>query len=295
MPHSSRFCLGGVFLCLPNGPLSFTPIARFDRLVCFALRILREMMMSYIAASSITFLLIFGAGLSGMLLRHALPADHLSDESKDVVKLGMGLVGTMAALVLGLLIASAKGSYDAQSSALLQMSAQVISLDRTLARYGPEAKEARALLRGEVIHIIGRLWPQQMAQMAQLTPTGGLSGTVYDAIEKLSPEDDRQRLLRSEGLELATEIGQARWLMYEQGTTMVSKPLVIVVVFWLTFIFLSWGLFAPVNGTVISTFFIAAVSVSAAIFLVQEMYMPYAGIIRISSVPLRAALSQLGQ
>ncbi|MGC2111008.1 MAG: hypothetical protein WA655_15920, partial [Candidatus Korobacteraceae bacterium] len=121
------------------------------------------------------------------------------------------------------------------------------------------------------------------------------SGALYDSIEGLSPKDDRQRLLRSDALSLATEIGQARWLMFEQGTTMVSKPLVVVVIFWLTFIFLSWGLFAPVNGTVISTFFTAAVSVSAAIFLIQEMYMPYAGIIRISSVPLRAALSQLGR
>ena len=146
-----------------------------------------------------------------------------------------------------------------------------------------------------MVHIIDRLWPKQMSQMARLAPTGGLSGALYDSIEGLSPKDDRQRLLRSDALNLATEIGQSRWLMFEQGTLMVSKPLVAVVVFWLTFIFLSWGLFAPANGTVISTFFIAAVSVSAAIFLVQEMYMPYAGIIRISSLPLRAALSQLGR
>ena len=99
--------------------------------------------MSYIVVSVITFCLIFGAGLLGMRLRKVLPEDHLSDNSKDVVKLGMGLVGTMAALVLGLLIASAQESYDAQSTALLQMSAKIISLDRTLALYGPEAKEPR--------------------------------------------------------------------------------------------------------------------------------------------------------
>ncbi len=251
--------------------------------------------MSYIAVSFVTFCLIFGAGLLGMVLRRVLPKDHLSDASKSMVTLGMGLVGTMAALVLGLLIASAKGSYDTQSGALLQMSANVISLDRTLALYGSEAKGARAVLRDEVVHIIARLWPEDMAKMAQLAPTGDLSGAVYDSIESLAPKDDRQRLLRLEGLQLATEISQARWLMFEQGTTMVSKPLVVVVVFWLTFIFLSWGLFAPANGTVIATFFIAALSVSAALLLTQEMYMPYAGIIRISSVPLRAALAQLGQ
>lgn len=251
--------------------------------------------MSYIVFSAITFCLIFGAGLLGMLLRKALPADHLSDNSKNMVTLGMGLVGTMAALVLGLLIASAKGSYDAQSTALLQMSAKIISLDRILARYGPEAKESRELLHDEVVHIIERMWPQQMSRMVELAPTGGLSGALYDSIEKLSPTDDRQRLLRSEALSLAMDISQARWLMFEQGTTMVSMPLMIVVIFWVTFIFLSWGLYAPVNGTVIATFFVAAVSVSAAIFLVQEMYMPYAGIIRISSAPIRAALTQLGR
>jgi hypothetical protein len=262
---------------------------------CFSLRILKEVMMSYIAVNTITFCLIFGAGLLGMRLRNALPADHLSDNSRNVVTLGMGLVGTMAALVLGLLIASAKEAYDVQSSALLQMSAKIISLDRTLARYGPEAKESRELLRNEVVHMIDRLWPQNMSEAAQLAPPAGLSGALYDAIEGLSPKDDRQRLLRSNALSLAMDISQARWLMFEQGTIMVSKPLVIVLVFWLVFIFLSWGLFAPVNGTVIATFFIAALSVSAAIFLVLEMYMPYAGILRISSVPLRAALSQLGQ
>ena len=138
------------------------------------------------------------------------------------------------------------------------MSADIIWLDRTLERYGPETQPQRELLRSEVVNIMDRLWPQQMSEMAQLTPTGRLSGAVYDSIESLSPKEDRQRLLRSEALVLATQIGQARWLMYEQGTTMVSIPLVVVVVFWLTFIFLSWGLFAPVNGTVIATFFIAA-------------------------------------
>lgn len=249
--------------------------------------------MSYIAVNAVMFCLIFGAGLLGMLLRKVLPSDHLSDNSKSIVTLGMGLVGTVAALVLGLLIASANASYDAQSTALLQMSAKIISLDRTLALYGPEAKQPRQLLYNEVGHIIGRLWPEDMSKMAQLAPAGG-SDELYDAIAGLSPKDDRQKMLRSDALSMAMEISQARWLMFEQGTTMVSKPLVVVVVFWLIFIFLSWGLFAPFNGTVVATFLVAAVSVSAAILLVQEMYMPYAGILRISSDPLLAALAQLG-
>ena len=149
--------------------------------------------MGYIAVNAVMFCLIFGAGLLGMLLRSVLPSDHLSDSSKNVVTLGMGLVGTIAALVLGLLIASANASYDAQSTALLQMSAKIISLDRTLALYGPEAKQPRQLLYNEVGHIIGRLWPEDMSKMAQLAPAGG-SDELYDAIAGLSPKDDRQTI-----------------------------------------------------------------------------------------------------
>ena len=82
--------------------------------------------MSSIAVSSIVFACVFGGAILGMSIRAILPQPHLSPESKDVVKLGMALVGTSSALVLGLLIASAKGSYDAQSSELTLMSAGVV-------------------------------------------------------------------------------------------------------------------------------------------------------------------------
>src|SRR5258706_2839022 len=107
--------------------------------------------MSSITASLIVFACVFGGALVGVFLRSALPQQHLSAESKDIVRLGMGLVGTMAALVLGLLVASAKGSYDAQSSELTQMSANIVLLDRILAHYGPEAKQTRDMLRHETV------------------------------------------------------------------------------------------------------------------------------------------------
>jgi hypothetical protein len=89
-------------------------------------------------------------------------------------------------------------------------------------------------------------------------------------------------------------IGETRWLMYEQAAATVSVPLLVVLVFWLAALFFSFGLFAPVNATVIVSFFVSALSVSAAIFLIVEMYSPYSGLIQISSAPLRAALAHLG-
>jgi hypothetical protein len=93
-----------------------------------------------------------------MLLRRILPEHHLNADSKDIVKLGMGLIATMSALVLGLLIASAKGSYDTQRTEVTQMSADIVQLDRVLAHYGPQAKEARDLERSVVMVGLDMIW-----------------------------------------------------------------------------------------------------------------------------------------
>jgi len=251
--------------------------------------------MSSIAISSIVFASVFGGALLGMFLRVTLPQHHLNEGSKDVVRLGMGLVATLSALVLGLLIASAKGSYDAQSNELTQMSAQIVLLDRVLAHYGPETKEARDLLRNSVAHVLGQRWSKGRTGSSQLEPQSAGGEVLFDKIQELSPKDDAQRLLQAQALAIAVSVGQTRWLMYEQGATSISMPVLIVLVFWLATIFVSFGLFTSPNGTVIASLFVSALSVSGAILLILEMYSPYAGLIQISSAPLRAALAQLGK
>jgi hypothetical protein len=230
----------------------------------------------------------------GLLLKKVLPEQHLTSDSKDAVKLGMGLVGTMAALVLGLLVASAKGSYDAQGAALTQLGSNVVVLDRILAHYGPETKEARDLLRSAVGHFVDTVWAKSAANAPGGPPGGNYEG-LYDMIQGLSPKDDKQRSLQTQALAIALSLGQTRWAMYEQGLGSVSMPLLVILVLWLSLILASFGLFAPVNGTVIASLCACALSVSAAIFLILEMYSPFSGTIHLSSVPMRAALARLGQ
>jgi hypothetical protein len=251
--------------------------------------------MSSIAISSITFGFVLGGVLLGGALRAALPEHHLDSDSKDTVKVGMGLVATMAALVLGLLIASAKSSYDTQNSELTDLSSKVVLLDRVLAHYGPESKEARDQLRNSVVRALDQMWLKDRTGLSQLEPSSTASEVLYDKIQALSPKDDAQRSIQSQALSIAIGLGQIRWLMYEQRVNSVSAPMLIVLVFWLTALFISFGLFAPRNATVVATLVVSALSVSGAIFLILEMYTPYAGLIRISDIPLRTALSNLGQ
>jgi hypothetical protein len=243
----------------------------------------------------ITFACVFGGSLLGLVLRLALPADHLSEKSKSAVTLGMGLVGTMAALVLGLLVASAKAFYDTQSAELTQTSSSVIIFDRVLAHYGPEAKEAREMLKKAVAGAVDRMWSTDRGGPSPLEPTFNVNELLYDKVLALSPKDDAQSSLRSQALGMAISLGQTRWLMYVQGANSVSSPFLIAMIFWLSIIFVSWGLFAPANCTVIAAFFVAALSVSGALFLIMEMYTPYGGLIRMSSAPLQVVLAHLGK
>jgi len=248
--------------------------------------------MSNVIISLIVLAIVFGGALFGTFLRAALPQHHLSDESKDTVRIGIGLVLTITALVLSLLVASAKAYYDTQSTELTEMCAKIVFLDRVLAHYGPEAKEARSALRASVTAALDRMSWKNRGSREPLPRSGEL---VYDAIRELSPRNEAQRSIQAEALSLAIDVGQTRWLMYEQSAAAVSRPLLVTMVFWLTVVFISFGLFAPNNLTVAGGLFLCALAASGAVFLILEMYSPFSGLIHISSAPLRVALAHLGQ
>ena len=244
----------------------------------------------------VVFAVVFGSAMLAMSLRAVVPAHHLSSESKDVVKLGIAVIATMSALVVSLMLASAKSSWDARSHEFTQMSANLILLDRVLAHYGAETKEVRDLLRRSVVDAVDRIGSSDNFQLPILAPTTATTQSIYSQIQQLSARDEAQRMLQGQALKTAVDVSQTRWLLFEQrASSSIPTPFLVVVVFWLCIIFASFGLYAPGNTTVVATLCVCALSVSGAIFLILELDRSFEGIIRISDAPLRAALTQLGQ
>jgi hypothetical protein len=243
----------------------------------------------------IVFACLIAAVLLGRILRRILPESHLSADSRDVVKLAMGLVATMAALVLGLLVSSAKGSYDTERSEVIQMASKVAFLDRLLVLYGPEAANARAQVRDTVEEGVRQVWPGQARLPARLAPNTQAGNVAYGAIQSLSPQGEMQRSLKAQAATLMTDLGQLRTLLAVQSVPSISTPMLIILVCWLVVIFLGFSVLAPPNATAILALIVSALAVSGAIFLILELDQPFSGTIRISSEPMLNALHQIAK
>ena len=246
--------------------------------------------------ASITFLCAFGGALLGTFIRSSVPASHMSKESQDVVRLGMGLVATMTALLLGLVTASAKGSFDAQDAAIKSSAVNILTLDRDLARYGPDTRPIRDRLRSVVELRIESIWPSDgVSRDVPPSLTTGAAEDIQGQILLLTPETESQRWLRSQALFLTDEVLKTRWRVLQADSGSVPTSFLVVVILWLTATFTSFGLSAPRNATVLTTLLIAALSVAAAVFLILELCTPFDGMIKVNAGPFRFLLSQLGQ
>jgi uncharacterized membrane protein len=245
----------------------------------------------------IVFACVFGGTLFGLYMSKKVRAHHLSADSKDAMKMALGVIGTLAALVLSLLLASTKSSFDAQGNGINQISADLVLLDRALARYGPETRDARDRLRNSVAAVLQRVWPDEELEVGKLDTSEAAAGldAVEGRVRDLSPRTDGQRGLQARALSIISEIAKERVLLLERHKTTLPIPFLIVLVWWFTIIFACLSLFAPRNALVIAIMFACAVSVSAAIVLILEMDSPYQGAIRLSSAPLRDALAHMGQ
>jgi hypothetical protein len=245
------------------------------------------------------FATTFAASLAGMWLRKTLPAHHLDAESKDTIKVTIGLIVTMTALVLGLITASAKSSFDAMDTAVRESAIQVLTLDRTLARYGPETQPIREGLKKVLHSRMEMIWPTDSSGPVDLDPmhsgAASLGEGLADAIRNLKPDNDLQRAQQSRALDLAEGLLETRWMVLGGTENSVPMPFLLVLMFWLTITFGSFGLFAPPRPVALSVLFVCAASVGSALFLVLEMDTPFSGLLKVSPNALASAYAHLAQ
>ena len=255
--------------------------------------------MNPILIGIITSAVTSGGVALGVLLRGVLPRHHLGKPSRDSIRLSIGLIATMTALVLGLITNSAKNSFDGVNNAVRDTAAQVLALDRALARYGPEAAGIRDRLKQVVEERVNRTWPNDRPDPAadDVTSegTGHRAEALSDSIRLLEPKDELQRALQGQGVELVESILQARWLVAAGSRATVPTAFLVVLLYWLTMTFTCYGVIAPRNGTVMAVQFVCALSVGCAMFVVIELDGPFDGVIRVSPEPLRVAHSQVNR
>ncbi len=242
----------------------------------------------------VSFVSIVAGIVLGMTLRARLPAPKLGHDTKEVIRLGASLLATLAAVVISLLIASAKSSYDTQDAHFRQLTAHLVETDQLLAQYGPEALPVRRLMRQNVPAAMDRIWNEK-ATASQTTAftVNSLAEQIYNAIEALSPVNDAQRVLKPRIVQASNDIARTRLLIFADGDKPILTPFLLILIVWLTVIFTSFGLFVEPGAVAWTALLVFALSVSSALFLVADLSQPFAGLMQISKDQLRHTLTPL--
>jgi len=253
--------------------------------------------MNSIAWGCVSATCIISGTLIGLKIGSALPKDHITADSKDTLKIASGMIATLVALVLGLLVASAKNSFDMVNAGSVASGSKIIYLDQMLSRYGPDAKPVREQLRKSLEALIARMWPEENNGMSGTQALGNGSGLdrLQDLLDGLTPATEAQRQILAQARQVGGELQLSRWLAIEQSQTTLPTTFLVVLLCWLTMLFICIGLFAPRNITVCIALLFCGISFSTAIFLIAELSRPLDGLMKISSAPMREVLVHLGK
>lgn len=247
--------------------------------------------MSPLQFAAVAFVCIMASAIAGALLRTRLPEHHVSGDSKDVIKLSIALVATMSALVLALLFASTRTSFERSSALVSRLTADITELDRVLKNYGPEAQPVREALRAEIQPMVDSIWRDQaIARGVKLDDAKAPEEEVLFLLQGMRPINDRQRALHARALQVSSDLAQTQLALFAQPTDAISNTFLIVLIIWLMFIFGVFSLSAPPNPTLFVVIIMCILSASAAFYLILELGLPFGGLMQLSHEPLRNAL-----
>ncbi len=246
-------------------------------------------MTSAFVVAPLVALAVLAGGLAGTFLRDRLPGRHLDEDTKWMVRIGIGFLSTLAALLMSLIISAKMQSFDAVSRSVATTAAQIVGIDANLRELGPAGAAARAQLRVLVSAEVDHLW--------QHAPSPASDARGYHPLERtlraLAPAGAAEQAARARALQLTSELAHAGGLASSESGSTTTVPLLIVLLLWLVIISFGINLFAPASVTIVVVNLLVSLSIAAAIFLILELDQPYHGFIGVSDAPLRAALQQL--
>jgi hypothetical protein len=249
-----------------------------------------------LADAIVVFICVFASGLLGLSLRGLLPERHLAEDSMGMVRLGTGVLATLTALVLGLLVASAKANYDRVRDDITKGAVSILLLDRTLAQYGEQARDARTELRAAVTTMVNNVFVARHRGASNLDSAGGMarSERLQTELRNLTPQNDMQRMLQARALDISNDIAQTRLLVINEAQGSLPAVFLLVLVLWLAIMFAGFGLVTARNPTVLVTLALCALSLAGAVMMAEELNQPLTGFMHVSDAPLRYALANLG-
>jgi hypothetical protein len=251
--------------------------------------------MLHVVIGLISFITIFGGALVGLYGARRIPRDHLDQQTQSAVNVSVAVIGTLAALVLGLMITAANRSFSARSDEIRQLSLQVIRMDRNLRRYGPEATDARTKLFAWAALKTQLLFPEKGRVLPSPETGIAILESVQDALLALTPKTEAQKYLHTLCLTLSSNLIQARWSLEQRTGHNIPVPFLVLLIFWLTIVFASFGLFAPTNSVTITSLLLCAVAVSGGIMVIEELDNPMSGLIRMPFEPMQKALVEIAR
>ena len=250
--------------------------------------------MNSLVIATISTVCAMGGLILGIGLHLRLPGHHLNEESQEVVKLAAGLIGTMAALVLGLLIASASTAFDAEAEHIEQLGASLFLLDRNLDHYGPEANEIRTMLHGTLTRIIEDLNRVGAAKELDSSVYSKAGRAIFTKIRDLTPKTEAQKVIQAGAIEVIDDVARTRWNLIQGRSDPIPIPFLVVLLIWIAVLFICFGLVSPLNATVVSVLFVSALTVAGAMLLIVELGDPFEGLLQVSVEPLSDALQLMG-
>jgi hypothetical protein len=253
--------------------------------------------MNSMVVSVVVLLLAWGGLLLGLRVALLLPARHLHAEARSTAQIGIGMLATLSALVRGLMITSAKNSFDERRDEIVKVSTSIVLLDRALAGYGDESKAARDELKGVLDRTLQRVWPDGNLSIDEFrTPLASFTALTHlqATILALTPTNATQHWFQARALSLTTDLGYQRVLTVERNEHSMPAALLVVLAVWLALLFFGLGVFAVRNRTFVVALATRAMAFAGSTLLILELDTPCTGVIGISSEPLRNASSALG-